>query len=102
MNDPKVRAHCSENLKAVIKEVETLIENVRPNVVIDEESFRTRMAHVYWHLNLAWNCRNQSAREIDAEYYDQENYFAEKYPEDLRPWPLETDLQACCGVFDFD
>jgi hypothetical protein len=100
MEDPKVREHCSDNLSAAAKEIAVIKEMVRPDVSIDEDTFKMRMAHLYWHLNLAWNCRNETAGEIAGEYSDQNNTFAEGYPDDLVPSRLTTALSACWGGCD--
>lgn len=81
MNDYVVRAHCSYNLEDALEELQAINELVQPNVEIDAEDFRVRMAHLYWHLNSAWNCRNLTSEELEKV----DNNEVGKFPTDIEP-----------------
>ena len=81
MDDYVVRAHCSYNLEDALEELQAIDEMVRPGVEIDAEDFRVRMAHLYFHLNTAWNCRNLSAAALEV----LDDHEACKFPSDLEP-----------------
>ena len=84
MDDPVARAHCSYNLGDALEDLKAIDEMVRPNVEIDEEYFRVRMAHLYWHLNSAWNARNLSSDELERADGNRLNELG-KFPNDLDP-----------------
>ncbi len=84
MDDYEVRAHCSYNLGDALEDLESINELVRPNIEIHEEDFRVRMAHLYWHLNSAWNSRNLSSDELAAADGERINELG-KFPTDLDP-----------------
>jgi hypothetical protein len=84
MDDYIVRAHCSYNLEDALEELAAISDMVRPNLEIDEQEFNSRMAHLYWHLNTAWNCRNLSAEELDVADAKLTNDLGE-FPRDLIP-----------------
>jgi hypothetical protein len=84
MDDYAVRAHCSYNLADALEDLGAIDEMVRPNVEIDEEEFRVRMAHLYWHLNSVWNSRNLSSEELDAADHGRLNELGQ-FPKDLEP-----------------
>jgi hypothetical protein len=46
----------------------------------DEESFRIRLGHVYWHLNRAWHRRN-----VVDDFSEAEAARAGQFPDDLEP-----------------
>jgi hypothetical protein len=81
MDDYVVRAHCSYNLEDALEELQAINELVRPNVIIDAEDFKVRMAHLYWHLNTAWNCRNLTSTALEVADDDEMG----KFPNDLDP-----------------
>lgn len=84
MDDSKTRAYCLENLEEAIAQL-TAATKLFHSAIVDEQEYKKRMAHVYWSVNLAWNCRNLSYIEVEAESFDQNNSYAEFYPEDLEP-----------------
>lgn len=84
MEDGETRAYCLENLQKASAILESVTKIILSDAVVNEEEYKVRMAHIYWCINLAWNCRNEPYIEVEAESYDQNNSYAEFYPEDLR------------------
>jgi hypothetical protein len=48
------------NLKEAKEQLDELIKDYGENPKYDAESFEVEMAHIYHHLNTAWNSRNVS------------------------------------------
>lgn len=84
MADIEVRTYCAENLREALAELETLNKIVRSADALDEQEYKARLARIYGCINLAWNCRNESWMEVEAEIFDQNNSFA-RFPEDIEP-----------------
>ena len=84
MVDGEVRAYCAENLRDALRQLEAINKMVRSTELLGEEEYKARMARLYGCINLAWNCRNESWMEVEAEIHDQNNSYA-RYPEDLEP-----------------
>ena len=71
--DYETRAYITWNLEDAQEELSRILEGVSPGKEIDEDEFRVRMAHLYSHLNTAWNVRNAGAGDIDSAGGDQLN-----------------------------
>ena len=85
MDDGETRAYCLANLQEASGILKAITKMVHSDGLIDEKEYKERMAHLYWCVNQAWNCRNEPYIEVDAEIVDQTNDYAEFYPKDLRP-----------------
>ena len=70
------------NLKEAQEELARLLEALSSDGEVSFEDFHSQMAHVYHHLNSAWNGRNIS--DADWRGYSDKTYQAlEKFPADL-------------------
>ena len=67
-------SEAQEHLKKLI-EVEVDADD------FDEQGFRIALAHIYSHLNRAWNMRNQTSNLTSEQF----NSFAQ-FPEDIEPF----------------
>jgi hypothetical protein len=82
--DYVVLAQIAYDLQDASEELSAIIELIRPNEEIDEDEFNVRFAHLYWHLNSAWNVRNLSDKDLDSANSEQSNLWG-KFPKDLNP-----------------
>jgi hypothetical protein len=82
--DYETRAYIAWNLQDAIEALSEIIEGMRPNAEIDEAEFSVRMAHLYGHLNTAWNVRNMSASDIDSTGGEKLDEW-KKFPKDIKP-----------------
>ena len=80
--DYETLAYITWNLEDAQEELSRILESIRPGAEIDEADFRARMAHLYSHLNTAWNVRNASASDIDAADGEQLNAW-KRFPGDI-------------------
>lgn len=64
--DYEVCAYIAWNLDDACEELSQIIEMIRPDAEIDEAEFKSRLTHLYSHLNTAWNVRNESSDSINA------------------------------------
>lgn len=62
--------------------IRTLLKDAAENPEYSEEAFRVDIAHVYMHLNRAWNCRNATEAQHQDEALVSE--WAE-FPKDINP-----------------
>ena len=79
------RALLGSGLDEAREHLDRLIGEMGSKEDFDEVDFGIQLAHIYAHLNQAWNGRNKKGEWSDADY----DTFA-KYPLDLRPngtWP---------------
>ena len=83
-NDPVVLAHLSYNLQDAHEELERLLKMTGPDGEMDESYFDVKFAHMYWHLNTAWNTRNFTNEELQASDHDETNRHGQ-FPTDLKP-----------------
>ena len=79
-------AAISYNLEDALEGLTHISEMFRPNVEIDESEFKVRMAHLYSHLNSAWNMRNVSETDLESATSEQMNVWS-RFPTDLEPFP---------------
>jgi hypothetical protein len=84
--DYETRAYITWNLEDAQEELSRVLEGISPDAEIDEAEFRSRMAHLYSHLNTAWNVRDASAKDIDSANGEQIRAWS-RYPADLEPFP---------------
>jgi hypothetical protein len=82
--DYVVVAKIAYDLQDASDELSEIMELFRPNIEIDEEEFKWRMAHLYNHLNTAWNVRNLSDNELEFADGKQIDLWKE-FPKDLEP-----------------
>ena len=61
-------------------DIETLMTAMQNDPDFDEDCFRVRLGHIYWHLNRAWHRRN-----IPEELSENEEVKAGRFPDDLEP-----------------
>lgn len=79
-----VLAQIAYNLQDAGEELSKIIEMIRPNEEIDENEFNVRMAHLYNHLNTAWNVRNLDSDDFESANEEQLNLW-KKFPKDMTP-----------------
>ena len=82
--DYVVLAQLDYDLQDASEELSKITELIHPNVEIDEEEFNVRMAHLYSHLNAAWNIRNLSSDDLESADEEQLELWKE-FPRDLKP-----------------
>jgi hypothetical protein len=82
--DYVVIAKIAYDLQDASDDLSKIMELFRQNIEIDEDEFKWRMAHLYNHLNTAWNVRNLSDNELEFADRNQRNLW-KKFPEDLEP-----------------
>jgi hypothetical protein len=62
-------------------DLENLLTEMRNDgAKVDEEYFRIRLSHIYWHLNRAWNCR-----DVPDDLLETDKPNAGQFPHDLEP-----------------
>ena len=62
------------------EDLEALLIAMQNDLEFDEEYFRVRLGHIYWHLNRAWNRRN-----VSDELLENDDSDAGRFPSDLEP-----------------
>jgi hypothetical protein len=62
------------------EDLETLMTSMQNDPDFDEDCFRIRLGHIYWHLNCAWLRRN-----VSEELSDADRASAKRFPDDLEP-----------------
>jgi len=82
--DYVVIAKIANDLQDASDELSEIMELFRPNIGVDEDEFKWRMAHLYSHLNVAWNVRNLSFEELNSADGKQIDLWKE-FPKDLEP-----------------
>ena len=83
-NDYCVNASIAYDLSDAKEDLDAIIDLFRPNEKVDEAEFRVRMAHLYYHLNLAWNKRNLTDNELEITDGKGLNRLAQ-FPLDITP-----------------
>lgn len=81
--DYNVRAQIAYNLQDAQEELSHLIQAFHPESDIDEDEFRVGMAHLYSHLNTAWNMRNASGKDFEAAGGEQLRAW-KQFPTDIK------------------
>ncbi len=82
--DYVVQAHISYDLQDASEELSKLIEMIRPGEAIDEGEFNVVFAHLYWHLNSAWNARNLTSDDLESAHGERMNLLGQ-FPSDIKP-----------------
>ena len=81
--DYTVKAAILYNLEDAQEELAQIMgEMLRSQAEVDETEFKVRMAHVYSHLNIAWNMRNVSETDLESADGEQMNAWS-RFPTDL-------------------
>ena len=62
------------------EDLESLLTQMQNDPEFDEECFRVRLGHVYWHLNRAWN-----RRTVADDLLENNDANAGRFPDDLEP-----------------
>ncbi len=82
--DYELRAYIVYNLGDALEELSRIVEAMHLEAEVDEEEFASRMAHVYKHLNLAWNMRDARGDEVGRATSEQMEKWSQ-FPDDLKP-----------------
>lgn len=82
--DYVVIAQIAYNFQDASEELSKIINLIRPGAEIDEDEFNVRMAHLYSHLNAAWNIRNLKSSDLDSVDGKQLDLW-KAFPKDLIP-----------------
>lgn len=82
--DYVVQAHIGYNLQDAKDELSKLIDMIHPDAVMDENEFNVIFAHLYWHLNSAWNTRNLKVDDLESADSERMNMLAQ-FPNDIKP-----------------
>ena len=83
-NDYVVIAQMAYDLQDASEELAEILKLIEPHKEIDESEFNVRFAHLYSHLNAAWNVRNLSSK--DLEFADGKQLdLCKEFPTDLKP-----------------
>jgi hypothetical protein len=83
-NDYCVNASIAYDLTDAREDIDSIIELFNPNERVDESEFRVRMAHLYFHINSAWNKRNLTDDELEIAGGEACNRLAQ-FPLDIKP-----------------
>ena len=83
--DYTVEAAISSNLEDALEELVVMSEMFRPHTKVDESEFKVRIAHLYSHLNTAWNVRNASEADLASADSGRVNAWS-RFPTDLHPF----------------
>ncbi|QKG58637.1 hypothetical protein GKZ68_19590 [Hymenobacter sp. BRD128] len=62
--------------------IESLLRDMREDKEFSEIEFRIHMAHIYGHLNRAWNGRNATDQQWQAD----------RMPDEWNSFPTDSDL----------
>lgn len=65
--DPVALAMLMYELEDAQDGLNSLFQEIAEDTEFGEEAFRVHMAHIYSHLNRAWNGRNAAASQHDDE-----------------------------------
>lgn len=82
--DYETRAYIAWNLEDAHEELSRILAEMRLAAEVDEAEFSIRMAHLYGHLNTAWNVRNMNASDIDSAGGEKLEEW-KKFPKDIEP-----------------
>jgi hypothetical protein len=81
MNDAPVGwAMLMYDLDDAKEDLDTLMAAMQNDPEFDEECFRVRLGHIYWHLNRAWHRRN-----VPDDTGDTEDAKWGQFPSELQP-----------------
>lgn len=77
-------AQIAYDLQDAAQELSEIMKLISSQTAIDKDEFNVRMAHLYSHLNTAWNVRNLTSNDLDSADGKQRDLWM-KFPEDLTP-----------------
>ena len=72
------------HLKEALEEIESTIKDIETDAEYDEPEYAVAMAHLYHHVNTAWNSRNSS--DSDTEESNDSNF------QKWRQFPIDVDM----------
>ena len=76
------RAYVAWNLEEASEQLGRIVAGMAPDAEVDEADLRIALAHVYDHLNTAWNSRNATADETAQPSRAQFDQWR-RFPKDL-------------------
>lgn len=79
-NAPVAWAMLMYDLDDAKEDLGSIIADMQNDPEFDEEDFRIRLGHVYWHLNRAWRRRN-----VMDDFSEADAAKAGQFPDDLKP-----------------
>jgi hypothetical protein len=82
--DYLVLAEMSYDLRDASEELSKIIDLISPDGIFDQSEFDVKFAHLFWHLNKAWNIRNLTNKDLESADGKQLNSWAQ-FPTDLKP-----------------
>jgi hypothetical protein len=82
--DYETRASMAYELADAQEQLNEIVERFTPGAEIDENDLRVWFAHLYGHLNAAWNKRNSSAKDLDLADGKQLDRW-KRFPRDIDP-----------------
>ena len=80
--DPAAWATLMYELEDAQDGLRSLFQDIVEDAEFGEEAFRVHMAHIYSHLNRAWNGRNTAENQLDDDAFWGE---WKQFPTDLKP-----------------
>ncbi|HEV8592404.1 MAG TPA: hypothetical protein VGQ55_09905 [Pyrinomonadaceae bacterium] len=83
-DDYVVHASIGYDLIDAHEELDEIMKLFVPHEKVDEGEFNSRMAHLYSHLNSAWNKRNITESQLELADGEQLNKWT-AFPTDLMP-----------------
>lgn len=83
-NDYCVNASIVYDLSDAREEIDSILELFNPGDQVDESEFRVRIAHLYYHVNSAWNKRKLTDEELELTGGEDCNRLAQ-FPLDITP-----------------
>ncbi len=84
----------SEVLRFHLKEVQddlTLLRADLENEEMDNVELYIRIAHLYHHMNSAWNSRRYDSLDNPELLLEQRFMELSEFPKDLEPWGIPSD-----------
>ncbi|WP_205313740.1 hypothetical protein [Rheinheimera maricola] len=70
------------HLKEALEEIENTIKEIETEPEYDDSEFSVAVAHLYHHVNTAWNSRNCSDQDVDESSDDNFTKWGQ-FPSDL-------------------
>lgn len=66
-----------------LEHLNDLIRDIECDSLINDGDLQIQVAHLYWHLNHAWNTRSYRRSELDKLPIDDQSAIGRPYPSDL-------------------
>lgn len=76
------------HLRELSEDLQRLIDRIQSEEVSDTDLYLS-IAHLYHHLNTAWNARNFKSLEDPLLLVDSTFFELASFPKDLDPWNLD-------------